>query len=592
MIGGGRPLKAMDEVVSRAVDRRLNTHVNLLLENGQGQSDGRTGRLMEETASGAAALLQRWPDQTRLLRASFARPLPGRLRQQAWALLLDSRSRTNECLQMMASRTTAKHDADIARRCDTLLQGPWYAAAHAEKDALVPLMRTSLSFWLAIKGTLRSSDIKMTAPLAWAYRKAGSGGHRVPQREREAAIAARFCRLLELSSAAPGSSAPEVCAAAMALLAAHDAELHAGLGALGAVPPDTVEVSTGEGGSGPFVALVALMLKPLFVEHLPLETVMFVWDCIVVALTAPGSQCTAFVLAGLLIGLRQELLVCEDLEAACTAFRTGASTLSVAQLQLSFTPSLLAAMQARLAEGDVREAPGAFDPALANPAWTSWLPADRSVEQARDAEEERAALAAEHEAAMERVRLLDAARLATLLRQQEELEQERTAGEARLEAERRRVAQLVAEREAASRALQEQRRLRQEMEGTLPTAGREDEGPGSGGGQPRASGRESKRAVVTAPVAGHRRESTRRDGAGTRQEAPPRLSATADARASQPSTRNTTAAASSPDEGRGVASQVDVHDAGSVLTAIISAAMDEVRALALRRGQADRPQDA
>lgn len=612
MVRDSKASHALGLVVSQALDSRLNTHVDGCLDGhappttanspggAQEGDSGRTTQLLEETASGATALLRRWPDQARLLQACFGRPLPDRLRQAAWALLLDSRARTDECLRLLASRATAKHDADIARRCEALLQEPGFAELLPDRTALVPLMRCALAFWLAVHGSLRSSDIRLTVPLCCAFRRVGGADRSLSPRDREAAVAARFCRLLELC-AVSRAPAEDTATAALALLREHDAALHAALAALQASPG-----GGGGSGGGDFAAQLATMVKPLFAGHLPVTTVLYAWDCVVLAFTAPQYDCMGALLAAVLLCLRQSLLACTDAAAACTALREGAATLPANSLQRAVEETFLTEMRRQLASASATDMAGSAaaatnaDSASAavaaaalagsygdggnnggGGAWRAWLPpADATLQaQAQAMEAERSALVAEHEAAMAQVRRAEAVRLAAVLRQQEELRAAQEASEERLGVEQQRVAELKAAQAVARQRLEAQRVLRRAAEDTLlreaDAAGAAAAGVSSAVAA--ASGyskAESQPATPLAEIKDRQRSALREQ----QQQADQPSAGRDDQRSRAASNRNSEHWATEP-----TVPPVDVRDANSVLLALLHSAMVEVRSLTLQR---------
>lgn len=282
-----------------------------LAASGLADSNQRTQVLLREAAAGAAELMRRWPDQRKRLQCCLNQQLPAALRATAWSLCLHHPAATSKYVRQATAQrldTVSKKDVLITQQAEAILAGAPTLQPLLQpsiRRQAVGAMKTVLSYRETLTGSLPpDADFYLLAPLLHVYVRELGAEASGTDTAFVGDLVGRFFRWLEQRppAATDAAARQKLVESAVVLLRMHDSALHQHL----------ATVLKTDGGPAPaLLRIFTPILERLFVGTLALDAVCFVWDQLIIGLTATHFQCLHFILVAVILLLRDNLMACE-----------------------------------------------------------------------------------------------------------------------------------------------------------------------------------------------------------------------------------------------------------------------------------------
>ena len=327
----GQPYQEISRIVSEALDSNINAAVAAAQSNTSSSSSlsssssntAATGTkdelLLEEAARGITMLLQRWPDQHRCIYTCVNRALPIHLRSRVWSLML---------AQPAPAPDATTRDVALVQRVETLL---------AARDTLVALRRVEIvqlivaSACKAVKSgtpssSMREGDLLLCIPLVFVFSRSppwtssgggggggGGGGSRsgvgggssLMLDSVSVNIGGCLAKLLENKPKAlqHAEHYAQLVTSVLTLIQSTDPSLNA-----------VIQTAFGadEGGAKKsFGKMLYPLVESLFVGHVSMDVVCYLWDQMVIGLSAVKFDWLPYFVAAIVLSLKELLTPCK-----------------------------------------------------------------------------------------------------------------------------------------------------------------------------------------------------------------------------------------------------------------------------------------
>eukprot|EP00698_Gefionella_okellyi_P015017 TRINITY_DN4202_c0_g1_i2.p1 TRINITY_DN4202_c0_g1~~TRINITY_DN4202_c0_g1_i2.p1 ORF type:complete len:1220 (-),score=257.97 TRINITY_DN4202_c0_g1_i2:541-4200(-) len=308
----------LDSTLIEEVHHRLSVAGTIL---------SKTELIMQELAVGSKVLLSRWPEQKESLRCLVNQSLPAELRATCWPMYLthpEAIKRYLDILQRRPLDVISTDDANITLKCQALLESS-YPILFAQQPQILTAMKAIASYYHSTGASLQERHLFLCIPIVVGLSTLQTAKH------IECFYAVVDARVVRCTNAAREA---ELEATLARLLTGWDPELLQVLQRCFATADDSVPSSptTAQAANKVLNGLGSLLWKwpeQLFAGALPIDTVLYIWDQLLIA----GFEIVDKFIVAVLISLRESLIVCETAAAVGRALRDQGRMLSSAALQ-------------------------------------------------------------------------------------------------------------------------------------------------------------------------------------------------------------------------------------------------------------------
>ncbi|XP_077168238.1 uncharacterized protein LOC143824652 [Paroedura picta] len=429
-IQGGDPYKALMAQVSTCLEKEIYRQIAQEMQDG-GRVENRLASLLTHIEDGVMTLLEERPELKGRLCSLFNQSLPAKLRGLTWRLYLSNRKARLEYLsQTAAGRATSWKDREISLRCQDLLDSePTFQALKGNKVA-ARCLRNVLSYYHKHQGTatpLCEQTYFLPVPLLQVILDVASPGLSESVASVSALLVEEFLTFMKLHPWLPEFSTSQhpnsasVLEEVALLLEEMDTDLARFLKNMCGQPE--------EGHKEALLRGVRHVLQPalstLFVGYLSMDTVLYIWDQIILGSEQPTFNCLPAFGTVLVLLLRDQLLKCQTMAELELMLRDQGQTLSIQEFQDLIGKHFFDKLYKQLQRDSNQPFP-IHDPTQAFPPWSYGdsqiaAPPRTRPEDRRRLREERVLRKRQREERMKEEERLQRAREEELKRQQEAL---------------------------------------------------------------------------------------------------------------------------------------------------------------------------
>ncbi|XP_054856992.1 uncharacterized protein LOC129344406 isoform X2 [Eublepharis macularius] len=393
----GDAYKALTSQVSTCLEKEIYHQMAQEMRCG-GPVTNRMPLFLTHIEDGMMTLLEKRPDLRGRLHSLFNQTLPARLRGLMWRLYLsDGKAKLEYLSQMAAHRATSWKDREISLRCQALLDSePTFKALKDSKVAARHL-RNVLSYYHKLHGTstpLREEDYFLPVPLLQTILDTASPSVLESTVSVSALLVEEFLTFMKLQPWLPkcctsqDPNSASILEEVASLLEEMDRDLARFLQSMYIQPEEDHKEALLRG--------VRHVLQPalgtLFVGYLSMDTVLYIWDQIILGLEQPSYNCLPAFATVFIILLRDQLLKCQSTAELELTLKAQGLTLSMQGFQDMIGKHFFEELYQHL-QRDSHEAFPIHDPTQAFPPWnyrgsqTSAPPRTRPEDRRRMREE-------------------------------------------------------------------------------------------------------------------------------------------------------------------------------------------------------------
>ncbi|XP_065429004.1 uncharacterized protein LOC101953243 isoform X2 [Chrysemys picta bellii] len=405
-IQGGDPYNPLMSQVSTCLEEQLYIQVAHELQDGD-RLKNKSALVLSHIKNGVMHLLEERPALKGKLQAFFNQPLPADLRRLTWRLYLSNTKARMEYLSQVAmNKAKSPKDREIFLRSQALLSTePTFQHLKNNKVAARAL-RNILSYYHKLQDTamnLPDTDYFLLVPLLQVVLDAAAPSLSLDS--ISAVLAEEFItfmnlrpQLMRLSSTKDPASA-SILEEATSMLEQKDRDLANIIRGIYSQTEDPQE---------PLRRALQHMLQPaistVFVGYLTMDTLLYVWDQIIIGLDQPSYNCLPAFSTAFILLLRDYLKTCQSPGQMEAALRTQGPNLSVQEFQDVIRKHFFRELSSQL-HGDDSDPFPVHDPTQALPPWSYLcrvpVPPRTRAQDRRQARAEREMLQRQH---MERLK--------------------------------------------------------------------------------------------------------------------------------------------------------------------------------------------
>ncbi|XP_048375568.1 uncharacterized protein LOC125446089 isoform X2 [Sphaerodactylus townsendi] len=416
--------------VSTCLEKEIYRQIAQEVQSG-GWMTNRLTSLLTHIEDGVMTLLEERPDLKGRLRSLFNQTLPAKLRGLTWRLYLsDRKARLKYLSQMVAHKAASWKDGEISLRCQALLDSE--PAFQVLKDSKVAArcLRNVLSYYHKLQGAsapLHEQDYFLPVPLLRAILHTASPAVSESVDSVSVLLVEEFLTFMKLQPWLPKLSTSQnpksvsILEEVASLLEEMDRDLARLLQNIYMQPEEDPKLALQRG--------VRQMLQPvlstLFVGYLSMDTVLYIWDQIILGLELHSFDCLPAFTTVFVLLLRDQLLKCQSTAELELTLKTQGQTLSIQGFQDMIGKYFFHELYKQL-QRDSHEPFPIYDPTQAYPPWSyqgsqTAAPPRTRPEDRRRMREERVLLKKQYEERMKEQERLQRVREEELNRQQESL---------------------------------------------------------------------------------------------------------------------------------------------------------------------------
>ncbi|XP_060114954.1 uncharacterized protein LOC132586839 [Heteronotia binoei] len=429
-VQGGDSYKTLMSQVSACLEKEIYHQIAQEMQDG-GRVKNRLASLLTHIEDGMMTLLEEWPDLKGRLCSLFNQPLPAKLRGLTWRLYLSNRKARLEYLsQRAAHRATSWKDREISLRCQDLLDSEPTFLPLKESKVAARCLRNVLSYYHKLQGTstpLCEQNYFLPVPLLQAILDTASRSAPESVASASALLVEEFLTFMKFhpwlsefsTSQSPHSA--NILEEAASLLEEMDRDLARFLKDMCVQPEEDRKEARLSG--------VRHVLQPalstLFVGYLRMDTLLYIWDQIILGLEQPSFNCLPAFAAVFLLLLQDQLLKCQSRAELEVTLKVQGPALSIQEFQDMMGKHFFDELYKQLQRDSHQPFP-IHDPTQAFPPWSYRdsriaAPPRTKPEDRRRMREERVLLKRQCEERMKEEERLQRVREEEMKRQQETL---------------------------------------------------------------------------------------------------------------------------------------------------------------------------
>ncbi|XP_066491061.1 uncharacterized protein [Tiliqua scincoides] len=370
-IQGGDSYKALMSRVSSCLEEQIYLQIAQEMQDGEGVKN-KMAPLLSHLKDGAVTLLEERPDLKGRLCFLFNQALPADLRRLTWRLYLsNSKARLEYLSRLAVNRATSLKDREISWRCQALLDSEPTFQSLRENSVAAKCLRNVLSYYHKLQGVstpLHDQDYLLPVPLLQAILDVATPSISVDT--VSTLLVEEFLTLMRIQPWLPRPSTTQdpihasTVEEVASLLEQLDRDLVRFLESMYMQSEDSKEA---------LLRGLRHMLHPaisaLFVGYLSKETLLYVWDQIILGLEQPSYNCIPAFATVFILLLRDQLLSCQSPAELEATLKTQGAALPMVAFQDMVGKHFSEELYSQLCR-DSNEPFPIHDPTQALPPWS------------------------------------------------------------------------------------------------------------------------------------------------------------------------------------------------------------------------------
>ncbi|KAJ6657298.1 hypothetical protein lerEdw1_002665 [Lerista edwardsae] len=371
-IQGGDSYKALMSQVSSCLEEQIYVQIAQEMQGGEGVKN-KMALLLRHLKDGAVTILEQRPDLKEQLRCLFNQPLPADLRSLTWRLYLsNAKARLQYLSQRTMNKTTSLKDREIFWRCQALLDSEPTFQSLRGNNVAAKCLRNVLSYYHKLQGMstpLCEQDYLLPVPLLQVILDVATPSISVDT--VSTLLVEEFLTLMKQQPWLPRPSTTQdpihasTVEEVASLLKQLDRDLVRSL--------ESIYFRSEGDSKEALLKGVRHMLQPaictLFVGYLSKETLLYIWDQIILGIEQPSYNCIPVFATIFILLLRDQLLSCQSPAELEAIVKTQGAVLSVPAFQDMVGKHFFEELYSQLCSDSNRPFP-IHDPTQALPPWS------------------------------------------------------------------------------------------------------------------------------------------------------------------------------------------------------------------------------